>query len=309
MSREKKMAKPAKRKAAKRERKDWIAAYIFIAPVTIGLFIFYVFPFIQNFWFSFNDVNKFNMATFIGIENYKQLFQEPDLLLALRNTLIYAVVTVPIGLALSLLVASLLNSKIKGTSFYRTIYFLPSVTMSVAVALVWKLIFHSEYGIFNEIVKMFGGSPQSWLTKPATALGCVMIVAIWGSVGYNMIILLAGMQGISKSYYEAAAIDGAGPVQRFFKITVPLLTPTIFFVTITGLIGAFQVFDSIYMMIDPQTNPAFNKVKTMNVLFYQNAFMYGYKGYAAAISIFMFVIIMIITAVQLWGQKKWVNYD
>lgn len=249
------------------------------------------------------------MATFIGLENYKQLFQEPDLLLALRNTLIYAVITVPIGLALSLLIASLLNSKIKGTSFYRTIYFLPSVTMSVAVALVWKLIFHSEYGIFNEIVKMLGGSPQSWLTKPATALGCVMIVAIWGSVGYNMIILLAGMQGISKSYYEAAAIDGAGPVQRFFKITVPLLTPTIFFVTITGLIGAFQVFDSIYMMIDPQTNPAFNQVKTMNVLFYQNAFMYGYKGYAAAISIFMFVIIMIITAIQLWGQKKWVNYD
>lgn len=309
MSKEKKMAKPAKRKASKRERKDWIAAYIFIAPVTIGLFIFYVFPFIQNFWFSFNDVNKFNMATFIGLGNYKQLFQEPDLLLALRNTLIYAVVTVPIGLALSLLVASLLNSKIKGTSFYRTIYFLPSVTMSVAVALVWKLIFHSEYGIFNEIVKLFGRSPQSWLTKPATALGCVMIVAIWGSVGYNMIILLAGMQGISKSYYEAAAIDGAGPVQRFLKITVPLLTPTIFFVTITGLIGAFQVFDSIYMMIDPTTNPAFNQVKTMNVLFYQNAFMYGYKGYAAAISIFMFVIIMIITAVQLWGQKKWVNYD
>lgn len=309
MSKENKMAKPAKRKASKRERKDWIAAYIFIAPVTIGLFIFYVFPFIQNFWFSFNDVNKFNMATFIGIENYKQLFREPDLLLALRNTLIYAVITVPIGLALSLLVASLLNSKIKGTSFYRTIYFLPSVTMSVAVALVWKLIFHSEYGIFNEIVKLFGGSPQSLLTKPATALGCVMIVAIWGSVGYNMIILLAGMQGISKSYYEAAAIDGAGPVQRFFKITVPLLTPTIFFVTITGLIGAFQVFDSIYMMIDPTTNPAFNQVKTMNVLFYQNAFMYGYKGYAAAISIFMFVIIMIITAIQLWGQKKWVNYD
>lgn len=309
MSKENKMAKPAKRKASKRERKDWIAAYIFIAPVTIGLFIFYVFPFIQNFWFSFNDVNKFNMATFIGIENYKQLFQEPDLLLALRNTLIYAVITVPIGLALSLLVASLLNSKIKGTSFYRTIYFLPSVTMSVAVALVWKLIFHSEYGIFNEIVKLFGGSPQSWLTKPSTALGCVMIVAIWGSVGYNMIILLAGMQGISKSYYEAAAIDGAGPVQRFFKITVPLLTPTIFFVTITGLIGAFQVFDSIYMMIDQTTNPAFNQVKTMNVLFYQNAFMYGYKGYAAAISIFMFVIIMIITAIQLWGQKKWVNYD
>lgn len=301
--------KVAKRKATKRDKQDWIAGYLFIAPVTIGLFIFYVFPFIQNFWFSFNDVNKFNMATFTGLANYKQLFQEPDLLVALKNTLIYAVVTVPIGLGLSLLVASLLNAKIKGTSFYRTIYFLPSVTMSVAVALVWKLIFHSEYGIFNTILEALGGTAHSWLTTPATALGCVMVVAIWGSVGYNMIILLAGMQGISRSYYEAAAIDGAGPVKQFFKITLPLLSPTIFFVTITGLIGAFQVFDSIYMMIDPTTNPAFNQVKTMNVLFYQNAFMYGYKGYAAAISIFMFVIIMIITVIQLIGQKKWVNYD
>lgn len=159
--------------------------------------------------------------------------------------------------------------------------------------------FNAEDIYLNSEVTGVKGGNKNW---PAN-------VAIWGSVGYNMIILLAGMQGISKSYYEAAAIDGAGPVQRFFKITVPLLTPTIFFVTITGLIGAFQVFDSIYMMIDPQTNPAFNQVKTMNVLFYQNAFMYGYKGYAAAISIFMFVIIMIITAIQLWGQKKWVNYD
>ena len=301
--------KKVRRKAGRREKKDWVAGYVFIAPVTIGLLIFYVFPFIQNFWFSFNDVNKFNMATFCGISNYQRLFQEPDLMLAMKNTLLYAVVTVPIGLALSLLVASLLNSKIKGTSFYRTIYFLPSVTMSVAVALVWKLIFHGDFGILNTVLGIFGIEGQSWLTNPHTALFCVMIVAIWGSVGYNMIILLAGMQGISRSYYEAAAIDGAGPVKQFFKITIPLLSPTIFFVMITGLIGAFQVFDSIYMMVDPVTNPAFNKVKTMNVLFYQNAFMYGEKGYAAAISIFMFAVIMIITVIQLVGQKKWVNYD
>lgn len=265
--------KKVRRKASRREKKDWVAGYVFIAPVTIGLLIFYVFPFIQNFWFSFNDVNKFNMATFCGISNYQRLFQEPDLMLAMKNTLLYAVVTVPIGLALSLLVASLLNSKIKGTSFYRTIYFLPSVTMSVAVALVWKLIFHGDFGILNTVLGIFGIEGQSWLTNPHTALFCVMIVAIWGSVGYNMIILLAGMQGISRSYYEAAAID------------------------------------SIYMMVDPVTNPAFNKVKTMNVLFYQNAFMYGEKGYAAAISIFMFAVIMIITVIQLVGQKKWVNYD
>ena len=300
--------KSIRKKATRRQKQDWIAGYIFIAPVAIGLFIFYIIPFIQNFWFSFNDVNKFNMATFVGLENYKNLLKEPDLLLALKNTFLYALVTVPVGLALSLIVAALLNTKIKGTSFYRTIYFLPSVTMAAAVALVWKLIFHGEFGILNEVLKIFGIPGQSWLTNPHTALFCVMMVSIWGSVGYNMIILLAGMQGISKSYYEAAELDGASPIRTFFQITLPLLSPTIFFVSITGLIGAFQVFDSIYMMIGPES-PVFNSVKTMNVLFYQNAFLYGYKGYAAAISIFMFVIIMAITVIQLIAQKKWVNYS
>lgn len=307
MSKEK--TKAIKKKASRRQKKDWIAAYIFIAPVTIGLLIFYVWPFIQNFWFSFNDVNKFNMATFCGLDNYKKLFEEPDLMLALKNTILYAVITVPIGLFISLLLATLLNSKIKGKGIYRTIYFLPSITMAAAVALVWKLIFNGDYGILNTVLEFFGVEGKRWLTDPSTALFCVMMVGIWSGAGYNMIILLAGMQGVSNSYYEAAEIDGAGPVQKFFKITIPLVSPTIFFVTITGLIGAFQVFDTLYMMIDIDKNPAFNAVKTTNVLFYQNAFTYGYKGYAAAISIFMFIIIMIITAIQLWGQKKWVNYD
>ena len=307
MSKEK--TKAIKKKASRRQKKDWIAAYIFIAPVTIGLLILYVWPFIQNFWFSFNDVNKFNMATFCGLDNYKKLFEEPDLMLALKNTILYAVITVPIGLFISLLLATLLNSKIKGKGIYRTIYFLPSITMAAAVALVWKLIFNGDYGILNTVLEFFGVEGKRWLTDPSTALFCVMMVGIWSGAGYNMIILLAGMQGVSNSYYEAAEIDGAGPVQKFFKITIPLVSPTIFFVTITGLIGAFQVFDTLYMMIDIDKNPAFNAVKTTNVLFYQNAFTYGYKGYAAAISIFMFVIIMIITAIQLWGQKKWVNYD
>lgn len=306
MSKEKKVQ--VKQKASRRAKKDWIAAYIFIAPVTIGLAVFYLWPFFQNFWFSFNDVNKFNMATFCGLENYKQLANEPELGHALWNTFKYALITTPISLFLSVFVAALLNADIKGKSFYRTIYFLPSVTMAVAVSLVWKWIFNGQYGILNEILSVFGVKGPSWLAEPSTALYCVMIVAIWGGVGYNVIILLAGMQGISKSYYEAASIDGAGPVQKFFKITFPLVTPSLFFLLVTGLIGAFQVFDSIYMMIG-QDNPAYKPSYTMNVLFYQNAFVYGEKGYAAAISIFMFVLIMLVTAVQMWGQKKWVNYD
>lgn len=297
-----------KQKRSLHQKKEWLAGYLFIAPVTIGLTIFYILPFIQNIWFSFHEVNRFNMTTFIGLQNYKDLFQDKELIGAFLNTLKYTVITVPISLFLSIFLASLLNVDIRGKSIYRTIYFLPSVTMPVAIALVWKWIFHGDYGILNNFLKIFGIEGRSWLTDPKTALYVVMIVAIWSSIGYNMIILLAGMQGISKSYYEAATLDGAGAITQFFKVTIPLLSPTIFFVMITGFIGAFQVFDTLYMMIG-KDNPAMPQSQTLNVLFYRNAFEYGYKGYAAAISIFMFAIIMLITIIQLYGQKKWVHYD
>ncbi|GAA4654641.1 sugar ABC transporter permease [Anaerocolumna aminovalerica] len=300
--------KPMRRKTTKREKKEWVAAYIFIAPLVIGIFVFYIYPFIQNFWFSFNDVNRFNISTFTGLENYKALIKDKELYRTLGNTIKYVIITVPVGICLSILIATLLNAKIRGTSIYRTIYFLPSVTMSVAIALVWKWMYNGEFGILNNILGAFGIEGQNWLSNPKTALYMVMIVGIWMSVGYNMIILLAGMQGISKSYYEAAAIDGAGPVKRFFKITIPMLTPTIFFVMITSIIGGFQVFDTIYMMIG-KTSLAYESTQTLVMMFYRYAFDYGQKGYAAAISIVIFAIIMLITIFQFVMQKKWVNYD
>lgn len=301
-------AKAPKRKASRRERKDWVAAYVFIAPVTIGLLVFYIWPFIQNVWFSFNDVNKFNVATFIGLQNYVDLFKDKEVFRTFGNTLKYVICTVPIGLFLSICIAALLNSKIKGTSIYRTLYFLPSVTMAAAVAMVWKWIFNEKMGILNSAIRGMGGKGHGWLTDPKTALFCIMIVGLWMTVGYNMIILLAGMQGISKSYYEAASIDGAGPLAQFFKITIPMLTPTIFFVMITSIISGFQVFDVIYMMIG-KTNLAYESTQTVVMLFYRQGFDYGHKGYAAAISIFIFLVIMLVTVFQLIGQKKWVNYD
>ncbi|MFI3170785.1 MAG: sugar ABC transporter permease [Eubacteriales bacterium] len=300
--------KTAKRKITKREKNDWIAAYIFIAPLVIGLGIFYIYPFLQNFWFSFNDVNKFNVSTFNGVQNYIDLFRDPELFTSLYNTFLYVLITVPIGILLSLFTAGLLNSKIRGKSFYRTIYFLPSVTMPVAVSLVWRFIFNGDYGVLNSILKIIGIQGTAWLANDSTALYVVMFVGIWSTFGYNSIILLAGMQGISGSYYEAAEIDGAGAFAKFFKITLPLVTPTIFFVLITGLISGFQVFDSLYMLVGID-NPIFSRVQTMNVMFYRNAFMYGNKGYAAAISIYVFFIIMVITVIQMIAQKKWVNYD
>lgn len=284
-------AKVPRKKASKRQKKDWFAGYVLIAPVTIGLLVFYIWPFIQNFWFSFNDVNKFNMSTFVGLANYKEMLGDKEVWRTFGNTLKYVVITVPLGLFLSILLAALLNAKIKGKSIYRTLYFLPSVTMSAAVAMVWKWMYNEQMGILNSALKEVGGKGHNWMT-----------------VGYNMIILLAGMQGISKSYYEAAAIDGAGAVTQFFKITIPMLTPTVFFVMITSIISGFQVFDTVYMMVG-KANPAYESTQTVVMLFYRQAFDYGHKGYAAAISILIFLAIMLVTVIQMIGQKKWVNYD
>lgn len=296
-----------KKKATARQKKDWFAGYVFIAPVTLGLLVFYIWPFIQNFWFSFNDVNKFNVTHFIGLDNYKQLIGDAEVWTTFGNTLKYVVFTVPIGLFLSICIAALLNAKIRGTSIYRTLYFLPSVTMAAAVAMVWKWVFNEKMGILNSVIAGLGGERVGWLTNPKTALFIVMLVGLWMSVGYNMIILLAGMQGIPKTYYEAASIDGAGGLAQFFKITIPLLTPSIFFVMITSIISGFQVFDVVYMMV-LKSNPAYESTQTVVMLFYRQAFDYGYKGYAAAISILIFIAIMIVTIFQLIGQKKWVNY-
>lgn len=245
-------AKVPRKKASKRQKKDWFAGYVLIAPVTIGLLVFYIWPFIQNFWFSFNDVNKFNMSTFVGLANYKEMLGDKEVWRTFGNTLKYVVITVPLGLFLSILLAALLNAKIKGKSIYRTLYFLPSVTMSAAVAMVWKWMYNEQMGILNSALKAVGGKGHNWMTDPHTALFGIMVVGLWMTVGYNMIILLAGMQGISKSYYEAAAIDGAGAVTQFFKITIPMLTPTVFFVMITSIISGFQVFDTVYMMVEKQ---------------------------------------------------------
>ena len=296
-----------KKKATARQKKDWVAGYVFIAPVTLGLLVFYIWPFIQNFWFSFNNVNKFNVTHFIGLDNYKQLIGDAEVWTTFGNTLKYVVFTVPIGLFLSICIAALLNAKIRGTSIYRTLYFLPSVTMAAAVAMVWKWVFNEKMGILNSVIAGLSGERVGWLTNPKTALFIVMLVGLWMSVGYNMIILLAGMQGIPKTYYEAASIDGAGGLAQFFKITIPLLTPSIFFVMITSIISGFQVFDVVYMMV-LKSNPAYESTQTVVMLFYRQAFDYGYKGYAAAISILIFITIMIVTIFQLIGQKKWVNY-
>lgn len=287
---------------------NWFWGYLMIAPTMIGLLIFYLWPILQTIYFSFTTWGAFGNFSWVGIDNYTKLLHDPTTLKAFRNTLVFTVCTVPIGIFLSIFVAVLLNNKIKGLTVYRTLYFLPVVTMPAAIAMVWRWLYNGDYGLINQVLAAFHIQGPDWTTDPHIALISVIIVAIWSGIGYNMVIFLSGLQGIPSTYYEAAMIDGAGPLTRFFKVTLPLLSPVIFFVSIMSLIGALQVFDLILMMIGP-TNNAIESSETLVYLFYHDAFALNEKGYGAAIAVILLIFILIVTAIQMRLQKKWVHYD
>jgi multiple sugar transport system permease protein len=288
--------------------KDILSGYIMIAPLMIGLFIFYLWPVFQTFYFSFTKWGAFGKYKWTGLTNYEHLLHDPDLGRALLNTVVYILLSVPGSLILAILVAVLLNQKIRGVGIYRTLYYLPAVTMPAAIAMVWRWLYNGDYGLINYLLSLVGLHGPRWLSDPAIALYSIILVAIWGAIGSNMILFLAGLQGIPSVYYEAAAIDGAGTLPRFFRITLPLLSPTIFFALVTSLIGAFQVFDLIFLMTGPNS-PALDATKTIVYLFYQYAFITNDKGYAAAIAVLLFVIILVITLVQFRLQRRWVHYS
>lgn len=289
-------------------RKDIFWAYILIAPNLLGLGFFYFWPVLQNIYFSFTEWGDFGKYEFSGLVNYQTMIQDPIVWKALFNTFRYTIMVVPISVILSLVVAVLLNQGIKRIGIYRTLYYLPVITMPVAVAMVWKWLLNADFGLINHILSIFSITGPRWITDPQIAPYSVILVGIWSSIGYYMIIFLAGLQGISKSYYEAAKIDGAGVFSQFYRITLPVITPTIFFVTIMSLISAFQVFDVILMMIG-DTNIAIDTTQSLVYLFYKEAFVFNNKGYAAAISVLLLVIIIIVTIVQMIFQKKWVHYE
>lgn len=289
-------------------RKEWFWGYVMIAPVIIGLCVFYVYPFFETFYNSFLKIGAFNVSSWGGLSNYKTLIHDESMWNTLLNTVRYVIFTVPITIFMALVLAVLLNVKIKGKGVYRVLYFLPYVTMATAIAMVWKWMFNGDFGLINYILSIFGIEGKRWLTEVNISPYAIIVVNIWSGIGYNMIILLAGIQGISSTYYEAAEIDGAGPITKFFKITLPLVSPTLFFLMITDLISAFQIFDVIYMMIGKNT-VVLENTQSIVMYFYRNAFELGNKGYASAIAMLLFVLIMIITIFQMAMQKKWVHYD
>lgn len=279
-----------------------------IAPTFIGLIALYIWPTIQTFYFSFTTWEAFGNYEWSGISNYKKMWGDPDLIGALKNSFIFAALSVPISITIAILIALLLNQKIKGMSLYRTLFFLPVVTIPAAVAMVWKWLYTSDYGLINYILSLFSIKGPNWLTNPHIAIFSVIVVSIWMHVGYYMIFFLSGLQAIPSSLYEAASIDGAGSSRKLFSITLPLLTPTIFFVAIISLIEALQVFDLIFMMIEP-TSPAAQDTRTLVVLFFEQGFELNNKGFASAIASLIFAIIFVITIIQVKLQKKWVHYE
>ncbi|GAB6168608.1 sugar ABC transporter permease [Clostridium carnis] len=291
-----------------KERTEWVWGWLLIAPTIIGLIILNIIPIFQVLKMSFFESGDFGKNdVFVGFNNYIKLLGDKQVWQATINTLKYTFFVVPLNVILALILATILNKKIKGRGFYRTIYFIPMVAAPAAITMVWKWLYNTQFGLINHLLEKIGIPKVDWINDPNIAMYSLIIIGIWSTIGYSMVLILAGLQEIPKDYYEAATIDGANSVNKFFKITLPLVSPTLFFVIVTNIIQSMQVFDVIYMMIDI-TSPAYDKTVSLVYLFYNNAFKYSDKGYGSTIIILLLIIILLFTFVQLKLQKKWVNY-
>ncbi len=289
-------------------RRDWPWAYAMIAPTGLGLLVFYLWPLVRTVYFSFTEWGAFGGYRWTGLDNYRTLLQDPELFDALVNTFTYAglvLLVVPASIG----VAALLNTRgLRGVSVYRTLYFLPVVTMPAAVAMLWRWIYNGDYGVLNYLLSLVGIDGPHWVSDPDWLLWSMAVVGIWSLLGYNTVIFVAGLQGIPEHYYEAAAIDGAGRIRQFFSITLPLLSPSVFFVTVITTITTLQVFDLLYL-ITPRVSQARVENQTIVYLFYKQAFVENERGYAAAIAVVLLLIVLGLTAAQFRLQKRWVHYE
>jgi len=296
-------------KVSRRKRSEFLWGWLFLLPTMTGLIILNIIPIFQTIYQSFFKTGAFGRGNvFIGFDNYRKMFQDDTVWQALWNTCKYALVEVPFSIVIALVLAVFLNGKIRGKSIWRTIYFLPMVAAPAAVAMVWRWLYNSEFGLLNHLLQAVSLPSVNWVSNPDIAFISVAVVGIWSVIGYNMVLFFAGLQEIPRDYYEAAQIDGASGIKQFFHITLPLISPTMFFVTVTRVIGAMQIFDSIYMMLD-RNNSALFKTQSLVYLFYKYSFVEGNKGYGSSIVMLLLVVILLITLIQMLCQKKWVNYN
>jgi multiple sugar transport system permease protein len=289
-----------------RRRSDTLWGYVFILPQIVGMLCFSLLPLIFVFVLSTMKWDGFGAKKFIGLDNFTYMFTDTDLHIALKNTLWFSALSVPSSIIIGLLVALAVNH-VAGKTIYRVIYFMPAVTGSVAVAIVFMWLLNPDFGIVNTYLKeLFGVKGPRWLTDPNYVIPSVSILSVWLGIGFNMVIFLAGLQGISKSYYEAANIDGANPFQQFWNITLPLLSPTTFFITIIAIINSFKVFDQILVMTGGGPGNA-SRVLVFHI--YDYAFQDFSFGRSSAAAVLLFLIILVLTLVQMRISRRWVHYE
>ena len=277
----------------------------FIAPTIIGLLVLNLYPIVNTIYQSFCKTGDFGKGNkFVGLANYQKVLTAPETWQAFLNTIKYALIEVPFGVVIALLLAVLLAKKIGGRSIYRTIFFLPMVCAPAAVAMVWKWLYNTQFGLINNTFH----TKVAWISDPKIAWISIGIIGVWSIIGYNMVLFIGGLQEIPGDYYEAADIDGASGVRQFFSITVPLLSPTTFFIVQTRIIGALTIFDLMFMVMD-KTNVALPKVQSVVYLFYQYAFTNGNKGYGATLVVLLLVFIMILTWILQQVEKKVVYHN
>lgn len=288
-------------------RNEMMHGILFVLPLLLGLSVFYFYSFFQNFYLSFTEFGSFGKPLFTGLENYHRLFSDPKFYRSLENTLVYVLVCVPSIVVLATLSAFLLHQIRKGSTFFRTALFIPAITMPAAIGILWRWLFNFKFGIINVFLNRFGLESIAWLSESSVVIYSISIVLIWSLVSIQMVVLLSGLQQIPHMYYEAALIDGASPLQCFFRITLPLLSPTLFFVITITTINVFQIFDFIFLMIRP-TALAIQYSMSLVYYFYDRTFVAFEKGYGVTVSIVLFCIILVMTAIQFRLQKRWVHY-
>ena len=296
-------ASAKKRTAAAKNEARW--AWAFIAPTMLGLIILNFYPAINTVYQSFCKTGDFGRGnTFVGLANYAAAFGAGETWHSIWNTIKYALIEVPFGVCIALVLAVFLNKKLKGTSTFRTIFFLPMVCAPAAVAMVWKWLYNQQFGLLNNIFH----SNVAWISDPHIAWISIGVIGVWSVIGYNMVLFISGLQEIPGDYYEAAAIDGATGIRQFFHITVPLLSPTTFFIVQTRVIGALTVFDLMFMVMD-KTNVALQNTQSIVYLFYTYAFTNGNKGYGATLVVILVLFIMLVTVIMQRAEKKLVFYN
>lgn len=282
----------------------------------VGLFVFRLGPVVWSFLLSFQKYNPFQGGSWIGLENYRELIQDKEFHQIFLNTLKFTLWYLPLGVITSLILAVLVDNKLRGIVLIRAIYFLPVISAVAAIGTIWAWLLNPLYGLVNFFIKIIlGVTGPEWLGSPKTALFTIVLVNVWRNMGYTMVIFLAGLQGVPQELLDAAWVDGAGKVKRFFRVVLPLLSPTTFFVIIITMIRSFQIFDLVYILTAPAAGeggtvggPA-GSTNVLVISIFLNAFRYYRMGYGASQAYILFVMVAIITAIQFRFQKRWVHYQ